>query len=199
MKVLVFDTETGGLDAEIHSVFSVGALVGDLDSGEIIDKFECLHRLPSLADYKYTPRAIEIHGITPSTALIDGISTNEIQDKFMDLWNDHGAVLIGGHNVPYDVRMMAHQIYHIKPQEFEANFTYRTLDTLPLIRVVTGTDKVSSGASLKQAVKAFNIDLSEFGKNKFHAALFDAICAFKIMHKFRKVISQPDILERLQS
>ena len=199
MKVLVMDTETGGLDPKLHSVFSVGALVGDLDSGVIIDKFECLHRLPSVADYKYTAKAIEIHGITPERAFAEGLPTAEIQDKLMDLWHDHGAVLIGGHNVQYDVRMLSHQIYKIEPEQFEANFTYRFLDTLPLIRVVTGTDKVPSGSSLTQAVKAFNIDMTEFGKNKFHAALFDSICAFKLMHKFRRVAMQPDVLERLQA
>lgn len=199
MRVMVFDTETGGLDSKVHSVFSVGALVGDLNTGEIIDQFECLHRLPSISDYKYTAKAIEIHSITPERAFAEGISTQEIQDKFMDLWNDHGAATMGGHNVPYDVRMMSHQIYNIEPQQFESNFTYRFLDTLPLIRVVTGTDKVPSGASLTQAIKAFNVDMSDLGKNKFHAALFDSICAFRLMHKFRTVIMQPDILARLQA
>lgn len=199
MKVMVFDTETGGLDSKLHSVFSVGALVGDLDTGEIIDQFECLHKLPTIEDYKYTPKAIEIHGITPERAFKEGLSTEEIQDKFMDLWKDHGAATMGGHNVPYDVRMMSHQIYKIEQQVFESNFTYRFLDTLPLIRVVTGTDKVPSGSSLTQAIKAFNVDMTEFGKNKFHDALFDSIGAFKLMHKFRKVISMPDVLERLQA
>ena len=37
MRILIGDTETGGLNPKIHSVFSVGALVGDLETGEIID------------------------------------------------------------------------------------------------------------------------------------------------------------------
>ena len=199
MRVLVYDTETGGLDAEKHSVFSVGALVGDLDTGEIIDRFEAYHRLPSVDDYVYGQKAIEIHGITPSEAYTKGLPTDEIQDKFMDLWQNHGAAIIGGHNEPFDRRFMARQIYGITVPEFEASFTYRSLDSLPVIRLCTGSEHVTSGASLWQAVKWFNIDMAEFGKNKFHAAMFDAICSFKLMHKFRSVITQPDVAARLKA
>jgi DNA polymerase III alpha subunit (gram-positive type) len=199
MRVLVFDTETGGLNPEQHSVFSLGALVGDLDSEEIIEKFEALHKLPSISDYVYTAKAVEIHGITPSQAFEEGLPTEEIRDKFMDLWQNHGAAIIGGHNITYDVNMLAYQIYHCKPQEFEANFTHRKLDTLPVIRLFTGHDNVQSGASLGQAIKLLNIDMTDFGKNKFHAALFDSICAFRLMCKFRKVLTQPDVIERLTS
>lgn len=198
MKVLVFDTETGGLNPKEHSIFSIGALVGDLDSGEIIDMFEAYHKLNSIEDYKFTQKAIEIHGITPEQAFESGLTTTEIQDKFMDLWQNHGAAILGGHNIDYDVKMISHQIYKVEPHEFEANFTYRKLDTLPVIRLFTGHDNVQSGSSLSQAVKLLNIDMNDFGKNKFHAALFDSVCAFRLMSKFRKVLTQQDVVERLK-
>ena len=197
MRILIGDTETGGLNPKIHSVFSVGALVGDLETGEIIDQFEALHKLPSIEDYKFTPKAIEIHGITPAQAFADGLPTKVIQDKFMDLWHGHGAQILGGHNWQYDVRMFAYGIYGIEPEQFEANFTYRVIDSLPVMRLFTGNDNVKSGASLSQAVKALNIDMSYLGKKKFHAALFDSHCCFQILCKFRKVLSQPDVIARL--
>jgi DNA polymerase III alpha subunit (gram-positive type) len=194
---MVFDTETGGLDPKAHSVFSVGALVGDLETGEIISQFEALHKLPSVDDYKFTAKAVEIHGITPSQAFAEGLTTEEIQNKFMDLWHAHGAQIMGGWNCPFDVRMMAHGIYKVEPQQFEANFTYRFIDGLPVVRLFTGNDNVKSGASLTQASKAFKIDLSDLGKGKFHAALYDSIVCFRVLHKFRKVLSQADVIERL--
>lgn len=199
MRILVFDTETGGTDARKYSVFSIGALVGDLDSGEIIESFEAFHKLPSIKDYNYSQKAIEIHGVTPEQAFQDGLTTEEIQDKFMDLWNNHGAAIIGGHNIDFDVRMLSHQIYKIDPHEFEANFTYRKLDTLPMMRLFTGHDNVPSGATLAQSVKALNIDMSEFGKAKYHSALYDTVCAFKIMCKFRKVLTCQDVVSKLIS
>jgi len=192
MRVLVYDTETGGLDAEKHSIFSVGALVGDLDSGEIIDKFEAYHRLKSVEDYVYTDKAIEIHGITPQEAFAQGVPTEELQTLFSDLWYNNGAAIIGGHNEQYDRRFVARQLFGISQQEFEANFTYRGICSLSVLRLYTGHDKVASGASLNQAVKALKIDMTDFGKNKYHAALFDAICTFRILHRFRTVFSNPE-------
>jgi DNA polymerase III epsilon subunit-like protein len=154
--------------------------------------FEAFHKLPSLEDYVYTDKAIEIHGITPSDAFSKGIPTEELQQKFSDLWYDHGAAIIGGHNEPYDRRFMARQVFGISQQEFETNFTYRSLDSLPVLRLYTGHDKVASGASLNQAVKALNIDMSDHGKNKYHAALFDSICTFRVLHRFRQVFSNPE-------
>jgi DNA polymerase III epsilon subunit-like protein len=198
MRVLVFDTETGGLDPEVHSVFSLGALVGDLDSGEIIDTFEAYHKLPSIESYKYTPKAIEIHGITPAEAFAKGITTEKLCDRFTDMWHDHGAAIIGGHNVEYDVRMVSHQLFGFKPQDFERNFTYRKLDSLPVMRLYTGHDQVKSGASLSQVIKALNIDMSDF-KGKYHAALFDSVCCFRVLHRFRTVFSNPDFAKALNN
>jgi DNA polymerase III epsilon subunit-like protein len=199
MKVLVYDTETGGLDAEKHSIFSVGALVGDLDTGEIIEQFEALHKLPSVDDYVFTPKAIEIHGITPQQAFAKGLTTEEIGEEFMDLWHDHGASIIGGHNEHFDRRFMSRQIYDITVSEFEANFTYRAIDSMSVVRACTGHENIASGATLGQAIKWFKMNMSEYGKNKFHTALFDAICSFKLLHKFRSVITQPDVVERLRA
>jgi exonuclease I len=197
MLVMIADVESGGLNPKEHSVFSVGALVGNLDTGEILETFEALHKMPSLSDYKYTAKAIEIHGITPNQAFNEGLPTEQIRDKLIDMWHDHGAGIIGGQNFEFDVQFLSHQIFKFDPIEFNSTFTYRKLDSLPIIRVATGHDNVKSGASLTQASKLFNIDMSEYGKNKFHAALFDSIVTFKILHKFRKVVSRPEVMALL--
>lgn len=198
MRVLVYDTETGGLDVTKHSVFSVGALVGDLDTGEILDQFEAYHRMDSLDDYVYTPKAIEVHGITPEQAFREGLSTEEIRDRFSDLWFNNGAAMLGGHNeASYDRPIFSRAIFGCSKQEFEANFTYRSLDSLPVIRLFTGHDNVKSGATLEQTVKALKIDMSDFGKNKYHAALFDAIASFRVLARFRSVFSDPKFAEAL--
>lgn len=197
MKVLVFDTETGGVDPEVHSVFSLGALVGDLNTGEILETFEAYHKLPSIDDYVYTDKAIEIHGITPEIAFQKGVPTEELQNKFTDLWYDHGAAILGGHNVNFDVQMVSRGVFRITPLEFESNFTYRKLDSLPVMRLYTGHDNVKSGASLTQAVKALGIDMADYGKNKYHAALFDSVACFRVLHRFRSVFSNPDFARAL--
>ena len=197
MRVLVYDTETGGLDPAKHSVFSVGALVGDLDTGEIIDQFEAYHRLPSVSDYVFGDRAIEIHGITPQDAFTNGVSTEEIQEQFVDLWHNNGAAILGGHNEPFDRRFMSSQIFDISVSEFDGNFTYRALDSLPVMRLFTGHDNVKAGASLTQGIKALSIDMSYLGKNKFHAALFDSHCCFQVLRRFRQVFGSEELAKAL--
>ncbi len=197
MRALIYDTETGGLDHTKHSLFSVGALVGDLDTGEIIDMFEAYHKLPSTDDYIYGAGAIEVHGITPDEAFENGLPTEEIRDRFLDLWYNNGAAILGGHNEPFDRRFVSSQLFDISLQEFEANFTYRSLDSLPVLRLFTGHNEVKSGMSLQQAVKALKIDMSDFGKNKYHAALFDSIACFRVLHRFRTAFNNPDLAKAL--
>jgi DNA polymerase III alpha subunit (gram-positive type) len=197
MQVLVFDTETGGLNPLEDSVLSVGAVAGNLDTGEIIETFEAYHRLASLDDYHVSQGAIDVHGITPEKAFQDGLESEAIQDMFMDLWVKHNCSHIGGHNVPYDVEMMAYQVYDITPAEFRANFNYRMIDSSPMLRLLSGMDDVRTGQTLEQAVKAFKIDMSDYGKKNYHAALFDSICTFRVLCRFREVLGNPEIAKRL--
>lgn len=198
MKVLIFDTETGGLKPRVHSVMSAGWLTGDLDSGEIFETFEALHKMKSLSDYKVSPGAVEIHGITPEKAFAEGISTEEIQDAFSDFHTRYTVSHLGGHNIPFDVETMSFQIFGFKEtEEFRSNFGYRMIDSLSYTRLLSGLDDVKSGQTLKQACKALDIDMSDYTGKTFHGALFDSVAAFRIMHRFRRAFAKPDAMKLL--
>jgi DNA polymerase III alpha subunit (gram-positive type) len=198
MKVLIFDSETGGTSPKRHSVMSVGWLAGNLDTGEIFDTFEAYHKLPSLSDYIVSPGAIEIHSITPEKAFAEGVTTEVIQEAFADFHTKHSVSHIGGHNVPFDVEFFTFQIFKFaETEQFRANFGYRMIDSLSYTRLLSGLDDVKSGQMLKQACKAFNIDMSDYSGKTFHGALFDSVASFRIMHKFRRVFSNPEIAKLL--
>lgn len=209
-KVLIFDTETGGLTPDF-SVLSLGALAGDLETGEVSGAFECLVKLPSYDDYNVTPKAMEINKLDIHQCMEEGQTPEEVGDALMDLWTSSGAAQIGGHNVEYDVRMTAANIFQCTPAEFEANFTYRKLDSLPVVSLMQGVGNWKSGRTLTQAVKAMSIDTAPFKDQfkdsyrytprtkGFHTALFDSWCCFMLLYKFRQVIGLPENVERLQS
>jgi len=197
MRVLVFDTETGGLNPMEDSVLSLGAVAGDITTGEIFETYEAYHRLDSLDDYHVAQGAIDVHGITPETAFREGVSSEVLQDKLMDMHTTHKCSHIAGHNVTFDVEMMAYGVYDITPAQFRANFGYRLVDTSPMLRLLSGMEDVKTGQTLSQAVKAFKINMTDFGKNKFHAALFDSVCTFRLLHRFRQVLGNPDIAKLL--
>jgi DNA polymerase III alpha subunit (gram-positive type) len=197
MRVLVYDTETGGTNPDKHSLLSLGALAGDLDTGEVFGQFELLHKLPSLDDYVIDQGAIEVHGITAAQCMAEGVLTDQIRDQFADLYYDNNCVLLGGHNVVFDENFVARQLFGISNSEFEQTFTYSKLDTLPVIRFFAGVEKMKQGATLKQTTKALGIDMSDIKSGGYHAALFDVIATFRIMCKFRKVLSDQAVVEML--
>jgi DNA polymerase III alpha subunit (gram-positive type) len=197
MRVLVFDTETGGLDASKHSILTLGALAGDLDTGEVFEQFEAFHKLPSVSDYVISDGAFGVHGITPEECMERGITTQEIQERFADLYMNHNCVLLGGHNVEFDVRMMCHQIYKFSVSEFDSTFTYRKLDSMPIVRLFAGVENMQQGATLKQTVKSLGIDMSDIKGGTYHAALYDVIATFRVLCKFRSVLSDPSVVSAL--
>ena len=197
MRVLVFDTETGGTDSTKHSLLTLGALAGDLDTGPIFDQFEVYHKLPSLSDYNIDPEAFEKHGISAQVCITKGIVTREIQTRFADLYFNNNCVLFGGHNIEFDVRFACDQLFKIRIAEFDKTFTYRKVDSMPFIRLFAGVEDMQQGASLKQTIKALNIDMSDIKSGTYHNALYDTIAAFRILHKFRKVLTLPEFIKAI--
>lgn len=186
MKVLIFDFETGGLDYERHSPLSIGAVVADIDTGEIIEKYEALFKLP---EYVVEQEALAKNGLSVAECQANGVEPQVIADKLMDMWTNHGCMLIGGQNLHFDIRFAAFHLYHVEPQEFDRIFTYRYLDTYPMIQLMLGNEKSPSGSSLKQAIQFFKIDMSDV-KGGFHQALYDVIATARILHKFRKLLEE---------
>lgn len=196
MKIMVADTETGGLDTTKHSVLSLGALVGDLDTGEVIESFETLIKLPTINSYIVTAKALEINKLSVAQCFKDGISPSDAVAKLSDLYINNGCQLVGGHNFDYDIEMISYQLMESTPSEFKRLFTYRKVDTCNLIQLFVGN--IASGASLSKTIEALNIDVSDI-KGSYHGALFDSMCSFRIMHRFRKVLNDPAVIAKLQN
>lgn len=197
MKIMVIDTETGGRDPDQHSVLSVAAIAGDIDTGKISESFSCLVKLPN---YNVTSDAFNIHGILPEQCQREGKTPEEIQIALSDLWVNNRCVIIGGHNVDFDKRMLSKQIYKCSLSEFDANFGYKVIDSNVISLLFLGIDGLKEGFTLKQMCKAWNIDMSEHGGAKFHNALFDTVASFKLLSKFRSIIGQNEkLMKELQA
>lgn len=194
MLIFIFDCETGGLDPQKHSVLSVGYLVGDLDTGEILEQKEQFVKLDSIEDYVITDGAFGVHGISAEQCFREGVPKAEIISAMMDMFTSHGCELFGGHNVdPFDVEMCAYGVFDCTPAEWRANFTFRKIDTHSIIRLTAGLENIKSGATLKQATKVLGIDMSDLG-NKYHNALFDSISTFRVMCKYRSILKSPEVV-----
>ena len=196
MRALVFDTETGGLDSKAYSLLSIGIVAIDLDTGEVLEKIEMLHKMEPQG-YKISKEAMEVNGISLDDCMTSGYTTQEIAEKFMDMYYNHNCSLIGGHNIDFDIRFISRQIFGIEPEAFEASTTYRKVDTSAVIRLLGGLDGLKGGASLKQTVSTLSIDMSDMKGGKYHTALYDAVATAKILYKFRKVFNDPILVQKL--
>ena len=188
MRALFYDTETGDLDPEKGSLLAVGALVIDIASGEIFDKMEMLHKLPSKDDYKVTPKALEKNKLSIDICFNEGVPADEIAARLMDMYLENSCLLAGGHNsVHFDDPWLAIHLYGLKSgiQLFQQVFTNaHPIDTQHYMRLIQGLEntKVGSG-SLKKMVNVLGVDTSKAKKllhcrGSYHESpLFDAWCA----------------------
>lgn len=209
MLIQFFDTETGGVDPDKHSVLSLGSLVGNIHTGEVVSAFECLISRP-IDEYVVTDKAMEINGLDLKQCSREGIPPEAAADLLNEQFINNGCSMLGGHNVNFDIQITARDLFGITGQEFTANFTYRTIDTCGLIRMLGDIQGFASGAGLKNAVKAMGINVSDFQKRfkdsymyknngtGYHTALFDSWCSFLIATKFRAVCSRPDVIKALK-
>ena len=197
MNIFIIDTETGGLDVRKHTVLSVGALVGDLETGEIIETYESLVKLPKATDYVVSDAAFKIHGITVEKCMEEGEEPETIAEQLIDLYTRHGCQLYGGHNVDIDVNGISLQIFKMDPDDWSTNFTYRKVDSHSITRLFFGLDNIKSGATLTQLQKALKIKMSDYGGKKAHDALYDAVLTFRALYRFRTAFKDPKFSEML--
>lgn len=188
---MILDSETGSLNCKTHSLLSVGALVYDFDTDKILETFESYIKLPTLADYKVTDRALEVNKINIADCLSKGLPPEEVRDKLLDMWTNHGCSLIGGHNVHFDIRWLAHHLFDgMEPHELlQSVFSFRVLDSMSVIGLMQGVEGVGKGSSLKKAVKTLKIDTKSY-KGKLHEALYDATMTALVLAKFRHLLAR---------
>lgn len=199
MRILVADTETGGTDPAKQSLLQIGAVAGNLETGEIYDSLEHYLKLPKIEDYVIEEEAAEKHAQNLSAKLCFtvGLTKEELAVKFTDLYYKNNCVLLGGHNVDFDVDFISTQIFGCSRQTFKDNFTYRILDSNSIIRLFAGVDDMKQGSTLKQTVKALGIETGDIQGAGFHSALYDSIVSFRILHKFRRVLTLPSVVRLL--
>lgn len=172
-KLLVIDTETGGLDPTMHSILSVGAVVWD--GGRLVDSFEAFIVEPELV---VDSRALDVnridldwhraHGLSP----VDAIKALQffLERHFGDP-RTSGKIPLAGHNVSFDVGFLK-RLYRLGNVNFEEVFSHRVLDTAGIIRFLVLARKLDlPEGSSTEAFKYFDIEI-EAGKR--HTALGDA-------------------------
>jgi len=183
-KLVIIDTETGGLDSSRHSILSLAAVV--LHQHKLIDQIELFIKEPVIyAD----PEALEVNKINLGWLRANGMTPLQAVlalDTFLIKHFQFTKAHWGGQNVCFDkgflerlYRLAAEEYPTHKHLDFEHRFHYRTTDTMYILRFLgeAGVLPFTSGA-LGDAVEYFGIDTRG---DTPHNALGDARTAAKVL------------------
>lgn len=184
-RVLIIDTETGGLDPAEHSILSLAAVVWK--DGAIDAKFQVVIREPQIST---TLEALRINGFTGERLENEGVSPlTAVQslNNFL-LANDiRNRVTLGGHNVAFDIGFLKrlYRLAALTPKEYGVKFSHRAIctQTLALGLELAGVVNFGCGTSLNDLCKFFGIDIREGGTAGKHDALEDAVATGKLLTK----------------
>jgi len=192
-RLLIFDTETGGLDADTNALLEIGGLVWQRvpgSPGKILGRFRYAVDDPTGV---VEAEALAINGIDMAThkgqnpkivmgGIRDFISTVYYEDGAYHPQADFGVVL-GGHNTGFDVNFLQRLFLlcglTVKGRgcDYEKMFSHRLLDTCGIVRylVLSGVLPLK-GASSKEAFEYYGV----YPKNA-HSALADAEATAKLL------------------
>lgn len=170
-KLVVVDTETGGLDSETKSILSLGAVI--VEDGIIIDEFYMVIREDEiLVDEK----ALRINGFTKQKIVAVGESPETVVEHFIDFLRKHNLTkkaTIAGHNVEFDIGFIK-RLFRLAERESDYGkyFSHRTIDTQATARVLTLAERITTkSTSLDSLCQILGVNVR---KGKIHNALEDA-------------------------
>ena len=181
---LFFDTETGGLDSQVHSLLSLGLVVGDATG--IRDQVEILIQHEP---YVVTGGGMKVNRIDLARhheAALSPEGAVEALNAFLDRHFDPAASLtLVGHNIAFD-RAFLEGFLASQGRNLEPRFHHRTIDTHSVAAALRDAgrlklDKLSSDALFAH----FDVKPPEPLR---HTALGDAVATFHLYWKLVEAI-----------
>lgn len=186
-RILVLDTETGGLDAGAHSLLSIGALVWEPPKivGEIelfVREDEILYQEEAMTVNRLDIRWLQKHGLGP----VEAVNKLEEFVAAYFLHSESGArVSIAGHNVAFDVAFLR-RLYRLAGRNYEKVFSHRLLDTASIIQFLALAGKIPLGeASSDEAFRYFGIAIPN---QQRHTALADARATVELLNALLQMV-----------
>ncbi len=165
IRLLVLDTETGGLNPETDALLSIGLV--DWCDGRVTRQQEILIDAEHLA---CSPKALEVNGIDLELHHAYSVPRAHAAKQIQDFCRPMGRAIITGHNVQFDIGFVRRLF---TPEALRATFSHRALDTLQLLMFLGHAGLIPDGiGKLDQAMSHFGLTMPE---GKRHTALGDAL------------------------
>ncbi len=179
-KLLIVDTETGGLDPDKQSILSIAALV--YNDGAIEDEY---YTLIAEGDIVAEPQALKVNKLSVAQCQSEGASPLAAANAIIAMLQKHDMrrdVRICAHNAAFDVGFLR-RLWRLAGWSYSATFSYRSLCTQTgalLLEQAGRLDLPGGSASLDNLVKYWNIKLDRTGG---HNALGDARACAEVLRR----------------
>ncbi|MEJ0060854.1 MAG: 3'-5' exonuclease [Terricaulis sp.] len=169
-RMLVLDTETGGIDPMANSILSLGAVVWD--DGVLGAEFEVKIKEPVLS---LTIEAMGINKIDLVEHAKTALTPTDAMKKFRAFLKKHfksdDKIPLVGHNVAFDIGFLK-RLCRLTEQNYDAIFSHRSTDTAGILRFMALAGRSNlNGAGLDEALAHFNVAMNGGLR---HTALEDA-------------------------
>lgn len=172
-RLLVLDTETGGLNPQTDALLSVG--LADWEDGVILRKTEILIDPEGLV---CDPKAMAVNGIDLDIHAAYAVSRAEASVLIRAFCRPMGRPWIAGHNVHFDISFIRRLF---DPTTLRMVFSHRVLDTLQVLAYLGHAGRIPDGiAKLDQAIAHFGIEVPP---GQRHTALADALATAELYTK----------------
>jgi DNA polymerase III epsilon subunit-like protein len=179
VKILVVDTETGGLDPNVQSILSVGACVWN--DGAIEDTLNIWVAEPEIvAD----PKALSVNGIDLEWLKLNGVGPGEAVATLENFLRKNNMlttrpITVAGHNVQFDVGFMK-RLYRLAGKDYTKTYSHRTICTQILAYALVIAERLPLSSVSGDKVFA-HFRCSPVRSDGKHEAVGDAIAAGKAL------------------
>lgn len=156
-RLLAYDTETGGLEAGVHSLLTAyfGIFIRDSRGLFVLQSELDLRIKPNPGErYEVTQKAMEVNRIDLAKHDADPrtLTVNQAAEKlfyFLKSESDDGRQLLipGGHNEPFDRRFVTGTL--LKDAVWRRFTDYHTMDTMPLAKAYQYQGKIPRDMKIK--------------------------------------------------
>lgn len=179
IRLLVLDTETGGLDPTTDALLSVGLV--DFQDGTVLRSEEILVDPEGLV---CDPKAMAVNGIDLDVHCAYSVPRAYAARQIQDFCRPMGRPWLAGHNVFFDVGFVRRLF---TPETLRATFSHRVMDTMQVLGFLGHAGLIPEGiAKLDQAMAHFGLSMPE---GKRHTALGDALVTAELYSRLLQKIA----------
>jgi len=179
-RLLLIDTETGGLDATRHPILSLAALVLDCE-GQVLDQTYTLIFDPRTMDAEES--ALKINGLSVEKIVAEGLYPAQAISRLVEMLRRHDmveSVTLVGHNVAFDAGFLKRlwDVAGATQESFDILFSHRKICTQSAALLLEQAGVIApGGSSLDALVQYFGITLN---REQGHNALNDALATAEL-------------------